>query len=84
MRDFVEIIDSNSVIKRCEVIIRFYSEDNNTNYIVYKNNCEYYAAKYDDENNISKMDTSLSEDEIKTLEKLLNDFIGEKDEEIIN
>lgn len=84
MKDYVEIIDNNGVIKRYEVIIRFYSEDNDTNYIVYKNNDEYYAAKYDEKTDISKMDTSLNEEELNTLEKLLNSFLGENDEENIN
>lgn len=82
-KDYVEIIDSNSYIKKCEVIIRFYSEDNDTHYIVYKDNEDYYAAKYDDKVGLSKMNTSLDKEELDNLEKLLNCYIGEKNEEII-
>lgn len=84
MKNYVEIIDSNRTVKKCEVIIRFYSEDNDTHYIVYKDKDEYYAAKYDEAEGISKLDTHLEKQELETLEKLLNRFLGEDNEETIN
>lgn len=84
MKDYVEIIDDKGLIRKCEVIIRFYSEDNDINYIVYKDNNNYYASKYNEKTNISKMDTSLDKEELNVLEKLLNNFLGENDEETTN
>lgn len=83
-RDYVEIINSDGLIKKCEVIIRFYSEDNDTHYIVYKDRDEYYVAKYDDKKEISKVDTNLEKDELDILGKLLNKFLGEEHDEAIS
>lgn len=72
MKEQIEILDKNGNKKIAEVIFRFRDEQNNTFYIVYKHNDEFFAAKYDDVVGTSKLDTNLTEKEFKVLEKFLN------------
>lgn len=82
-QDYIEIIDKNSNIRKCEVIVRVFNEENNTNYIVYKDNDKYYASKYIEGEGIRKMNSDLETDELSFLESVLNSYKGEDDEKDI-
>ncbi len=83
-KDYVEIIDKNSYIKKCEVIVRVFNEENGTNYLVYKDKEQYYAAKYEEISGISKMNTDLNREELDFLENVLNSYVGDDNEAIIS
>lgn len=72
MKEYIDITEKNGKKKKVEVIFRFRDEENNTFYIVYKHNNEYFAAKYDDVVGTSNLNTDLNKEELAMLEALLN------------
>lgn len=72
MKEYIEITEKDGTKKNVEVVFRFHDEENNTFYLVYKHNNEYFAAKYDDIIGTSSLNTNLNNEELKVLESLLN------------
>ncbi len=65
-------VKNNKGYRYCEVVLRYHNEETDKYYIIYKDNDNYCAAKYEDVVGSSKLDTNLSKEEIEALEDLLN------------
>ncbi len=78
MKEYIDITEKNGNVKKVEVVFRLHDEKSNVFFIVYKNENEYFAAKYEDVIGISKLDTNLSEEEINMLESNLNEVEEQK------
>ncbi len=62
------MIKANSKDKDMHVVLTFNSD--NINYIVYKDNSDYYVSKYDENGYI---DNNFSDNELKICERVLNE-----------
>ena len=77
-KDIITVLQEDGTKKDMEVVLLY--KENNTNYILYKeidNSEECYAAKYNINNDIYELDTSLTKKEIAKLEILLNSKLKE-------
>lgn len=76
MKEQINIFDKDGNMKKVQIVFRFHDKENDKFYIVYEYNNEFFAAKYDDIIETSKLDTNLNDEELKVLEKLLNEIEG--------
>lgn len=67
-------IKTNNEEKDMHVVLTFSS--NNLNYIIYKNNSDYYVSKYDENGYI---DNNFSDNELKICERVLKEVSYVKD-----
>ena len=58
-----------------EIVMTFKLEKyNNNDYVIYKHSNEYFGAKYKEENEITTLDTNLSNNEKKDLNKAFEEL----------
>lgn len=76
MKEIIRITDKDGIVREAEVALRYYDKENDKYYIVYEHSKQLFAAKYEDVIGTSKLDTNLSQEEIRMLEKLLNESEG--------
>lgn len=74
MKDYIYIYDSNNNKLKMEVVLKFNIDGYKSNYIIYRDNKDYFVAKYIGDN-IVDLDTDLSETEIKFCKKMLERFM---------
>lgn len=74
MKDYIYIYDDNNNKLKMEVVLKFNIDGYKYNYIIYKDDKDYFVAKYVG-NNIVNLDTNLSKREIKFCEKMLERFM---------
>lgn len=69
MKEYIDIYDANGNAKKMEIM--FTCNNDGKNYIVYKDtDGTLYAAKYNDNVEITDLDTNLSADELNKLNEV--------------
>ncbi len=79
MKDYIYIYDDNNNKLKMEVVLKFNIDGYKYNYIIYKDEKDYFVAKYVG-GNIVDLNTDLSKREIKFCEKMLERFIKNETE----
>lgn len=83
-QNFTKIIKKNGEEINCEIILKYYDEKNNKNYLVYKIAENYYVAKFQDVLGCAILDTNLTEKELSDITKILDNKKRGLNYEIIN
>lgn len=75
MKDTIEITLEDGTVKTMEVVFTFKLEGYSYNYLIYKNENNYYIAKYEGENKV-KLNTDFTEKEKKLAEAILEGVVA--------
>ncbi len=79
MKDYIYIYDDNNNKLKMEVVLKFNIDGYKYNYIIYKDDKDYFVAKYIGDS-IVDLDTNLSKREIMFCENMLERFIKNETE----
>ena len=81
--DIFEIKDNNGNILKFEAVTKFNIRDSKYSYLIYRSldKVEYYIAKYTGEN-IAKLDTNLTDFELKVGNEILETLLKHNKESI--
>lgn len=75
MKDYFYIYDDkNNKIKK-EAVLKFNLKGYDSNYLIYKDEDEYFVAKYNGDK-IVNLNTDLSDAEIRFCEKILKEYLN--------
>lgn len=73
--DTITLNKTDGTTEIVEIVLSFKLEGlNNDDYVIYKNNEKYFAAKYLDDDRETNLITDLSDDEKKAIEMVFNKF----------
>lgn len=70
--DKMKLTKNDGTIEEIEIVTTFKIDKYNNDYIIYKSNNKYYAARYYEKNNNIDLDTNLTKEEKQSLEEVFD------------